>query len=182
MPSLKSARPPTNNLESPPAPTHATAGAPTGWAQPDTNIAGRLRFESFLLELSAFFAKAPTDRVEQGVDLWLEKLARFNGVDRISLWEFDINGSQMHLRHVYCVPDFPKASTTIATAALPWLIEEFRRGRIASCEKIPEDLPATASAEREYMLQLGVKSALGLPVQAGTTIYVVTFMCIRGHR
>jgi PAS domain S-box-containing protein len=160
----------------------ASARSAAGGVQPDANIAGRLRFESFLLELSAFFAKAPTDCVERGVDLWLEKLARFIGVDRISLWECDINGSQMHLRHVYCVPDFPKASTTIATAGLPWLIGEFRQGRITNCERIPEDLPAAASAEREYMTQLGVKSALGVPVEAGTTLYVVTFMSIRGHR
>jgi PAS domain S-box-containing protein len=160
----------------------AIAGTAAGRAQPDANIAGRLRFESFLLELSAFFAKAPTDCVERGLDLWLEKLARFVGVDRISLWECDIDGSQMYLRHSYCVPDFPKASTTLATAAHPWLIGEFRRRRIVSCEKIPEDLPAAASSEREYMTQLGVKSALGVPVEAGTTIYVVTFMCIGGYR
>jgi PAS domain S-box-containing protein len=180
---LKSARPSAISRKQAPAGGKAgSAGSAAGGAQPDANIAGRLRFESFLLELSAFFAKAPTDSVEQGVDLWLEKLGRFIGVDRISLWECDIDGSQMHLRHVYCVPDFPRALTTIATAALPWLIEEFRHGRIASCERIPEDIPATASAEREYMTQLGVKSALGIPVEAGTTIYVVTFMSIRGHR
>jgi PAS domain S-box-containing protein len=160
----------------------ANARSAAGGVQPDANIAGRLRFESFLLELSAFFAKAPTECVERGVDLWLEKLARFIGVDRIGLWECDINGSQMHLRHVYCVPDYPDASTTIATAAFPWLIEEFRHGRIVIGERISEDLPAAASAEREYMTQLGVKSALAVPVEAGTAVYVVTFMCTRGHR
>src|SRR5580698_4751063 len=116
MPSLKSARPPANDLESPPAPTHATAGAPVESAKPDVNIAGRLRFESFLLELSAFFAKASTDCIERGVDQWLEKLALFIGVDRISLWECDIAGGQLHLRHAYSVPEFPKVSTTVATA------------------------------------------------------------------
>jgi PAS domain S-box-containing protein len=160
----------------------AKARSAAGGAQPDTNIAGRLRFESFLLELSAFFAKAPPDCVERGLELWLEKLCRFIGVDRISLWECDINGSQLNLRHAYCIPEFPTVSTTIATATLPWLIEEFRRGRIVSCERIREDIPVAASAERDYLTQLGVKSALGIPVEAGTTIYVVTFMCIRGHR
>jgi PAS domain S-box-containing protein len=180
---LKIARPPAIGRKQASANGNvANARSSAGDAQPDTNIAGRLRFESFLLELSSFFAKAPTDCVERGVDLWLEKLARFIGVDRIGLWECDIGGGQMHLRHVYCVPDFPKASSTIATAALPWLIEEIRHGRIVSCEKIPEDIPAAASAEREYMTQLGVKSALGVPVEAGNKIYVATFMSIRGHR
>src|SRR5271154_1566178 len=131
---LKSARPSAiGHKQAPPNGKAAIAGSAAGRTRPDANIAGRLRFESFLLELSAFFAKAPTDCVERGVDLWLEKLARFIGVDRSSLWECDSNGSQMHLRHVYCVPDFPKASTTIATAGLPWLIGEFRQGRITNC-------------------------------------------------
>jgi PAS domain S-box-containing protein len=177
---LKSPRPSAVGHKKAPANGKVTiASSASESARPDANIAGRLAFESFFLELSAFFAKAPTDCVERGVDLWLEKLARFIGVDRISLWECDIDGSRMHLRHIYCAPDFPKASITIATAALPWLIGEFRHGRIA---RIPEDLPAAASAEREYMAQLGVKSALGVPVEAETTIYVVTFLCIRGYR
>jgi len=180
---LKSARPSGVGREHAPANGKAAkAPSATGGARPDANIAGRLRFESFLLELSAFFAKAPTDCVERGVDRWLEKLARFIGVDRISLWECDVNCSQMHLRHVYCVSGFPKASTKIDPASLPWLIDEFRQGRIVSCERVPDDIPATAVAEREYMRQLGVKSALGVPVEAGTTIYVATFMSIRGHR
>lgn len=179
---MKSGRASGIGHKQPPANGKAAARSAAERAEPDANIAGRLRFESFLLELSAFFAKASTDCVERGVDSWLEKLARFIGVDRIGLWEYDINGSQMHLRHVYSVPDFPEASSTIATAAFPWLIEELRHGRIASCERIPEDIPAAASAEREYMKRLGVKSALGIPVEAGTTIYIVTFIAVSGHR
>ena len=150
--------------------------------RPDANIAGRLRFESFLLELSSFFAKAPTNCVERGIDLWLEKLGQFIGVDRTVLWECASDFGRMHLRHIYRAPDFPEASTTVASAAFPWLIEQYRHGRIVSCERTPDDLPAAASAEREYMTQLGVKSALGIPVEVGATIYVVTFVCIRGHR
>jgi PAS domain S-box-containing protein len=180
---LKSARPSGAGPEHTPGNGKAAkARSAAGGVQPDANIAGRLRFESFLLELSAFFAKAPTDCVERGVDQWLEKLALFIGVDRISLWECDIAGGQLHLRHAYSVPEFPKVSTTVATATLPWLIDEFRRGRIVRCERIREDMPAVATAERDYLARLGVKSALGIPVEAGATIYVVTFMCIRGQR
>ena len=178
---MNSARPPSiRHGELPTNGKAANARSAAAGARPDVNIAGRLRFESFLLELSAFFAKAPTDCLERGVDLWLEKLARFIGIDRISFWECDFD--QMHLRHVYCVPDFPAPATTIATRAFPWLMDEFRRGHIVSSERIPDDLPATAFAEREYMTQFGIKSALGVPVQAGKTIYVVSFMSIREQR
>jgi hypothetical protein len=160
----------------------AIAASAAAGARPDANIAGRLRFESFLLELSAFFAKASTDCIELGLDLWLKKLAQFIGVDRISLWECDIDFGQMHLRHIYCAPGFANPSTTFASTAFPWLIDEFRHGRIVSCERLPEDLPAAASAEREYMSQLGVKSALGVPVEAGTSTHAVTFISMREHR
>ena len=93
MRALTSVRPPANDIESPSARTSADAS--TEWQKPDANIAGRLRFESFLLELSAFFAKASTDFIERAVDLWLEKLARFIDVDRVALWECDADGSQM---------------------------------------------------------------------------------------
>jgi len=174
MPTSKSARPPANNV--------AAAGVPTEWAKPDANIAGRLRFESFLLELSAFFAKASTDGIERAVDLWLEKLARFTGIDRVALWECDTAVDQMHLRHLYSAPDFPVLPTRVSTADFPWLINEFRHGRVACWERIPEDAPESASIERAYMTKIGAKSALGIPVEAGTTTFVLIFMCIRGPR
>jgi PAS domain S-box-containing protein len=180
MPALTSARPPANDIESPSASTSADAS--TEWQKPDANIAGRLRFESFLLELSAFFAKASTDCIERAVDLWLEKLARFIDVDRVALWECDADGSQMHIRHVYFAPDFPPLPTKVFAADFPWLSNEIRQGRVACWERIPEDAPATASLERAYMTQVGTKSALGIPVKAGTTTFVLIFMSIRGHR
>jgi PAS domain S-box-containing protein len=182
MPTTKRARPAANDLDPPPTQTHATAGASTEWAKPNDNTAGRLRFESFLLDLSAFFAKASTDRIDRAVDLWLEKLALFTGIDRIALWESDMDGSQMHTRHVYSAPDFPLLPTRIFTADFPWLINEIRHGRVARWERIPEDAPAVASIERAYMTQIGAKSALGIPVKAGTTTFVLIFMCIRGPR
>ena len=159
-----------------------TAGAPTEWAKPDVNIAGRLRFESFLLELSAFFAKASTDCIEAAVDLWLEKLARFTGIDGIGLWECDMGSGQMHLRHTYSAPDFPQRPTRLPTADFPWLINEFRHGRIACWERIPEDAPVAASVERAFMTQMGAKSALAIPIEAGMTTFVLNFICTRESR
>jgi PAS domain S-box-containing protein len=93
-----------------------------------------------------------------------------------------MDGSQMHARHVYYGPDFPLLPTRILTADFPWPINEIRHGRVACWERIPEDAPAVASIERAYMTQIGAKSALGIPVKAGTTTFVLIFMCIRGPR
>lgn len=151
-------------------------------AKPDANIAGRLRFESFLLELSAHFATARPDSADQSVDEWIEKLARFIGIDRISLWECDRDGVHMRRQHMYSYPGLDSRPAIALRADFPWVSEQYRRGNIVSWERLPEDIPAAAAAEREYVLGAGAKSALGIPIQAGTTLYVLSFTSIRTHR
>jgi PAS domain S-box-containing protein len=143
-------------------------------------IVGRLGFESFLLELSAFFAKAPPDSVERGINDWLRKLTQFIEVDRIGLWECDADGVHLHRRHFCSEPDL-EPPTTI-NAAFPWLNEEYRRGRIVSCARLPDDLPAHATAERAYLIQAGAKSMLGIPLRVGSALYVLSFACARTYR
>ncbi|HEY2678156.1 MAG TPA: PAS domain S-box protein [Steroidobacteraceae bacterium] len=151
-------------------------------AKPDANIAGRLRFESFLLELSAYFAKAPADSVDQGIDEWLKKLGRFIGIDRINLWECEGDGAQMHRRHMYSYPGLRARPPVARSADFPWIIEQYRRGNIITWAKVPEDMPAAASAEITPAILAGAKSVLGIPIQAGSVLYVLSFVSVRKYR
>jgi PAS domain S-box-containing protein len=150
--------------------------------RPEPNIAGRLRFESFLLELSAYFAKATADCVDPAIELWLEKLARFIGADRTSLWECEPDGPHMNRRYVYAALGLQPHSSTALYADFPWVTQEYRQGRIVSWARIPEDVPTAAIAERTHAMRTGAKSMLGIPVQTGTTLYVMTFSCVHAYR
>ncbi len=150
-------------------------------AKPDTNMAKRQPFESFLLELCAYFATAPADGVEKGIDEWIEKLARFMGIDRISLWECDPDGSRMHRAHYYCVPGI-QVNAPAFTIDFPWVYEQYRRGNIIRWEKIPDDVPAAASMERAQLIRTGAKSVLGIPIKAGPQLYILTFTSLLVHR
>jgi PAS domain S-box-containing protein len=154
----------------------------TQTTKPDANIAGRLRFESFLLELSAYFAKAPADSVAQGINHWLEKLGRFIGVDRISLWECEAGGTQIRRHHVFSYPGFRGQPPVASTADFPWIIEQYRRGRIVSWARVPDDMPAAAFAEFTPAVLADAKSALGIPIQTDTALYALSFVCIRNYR
>jgi PAS domain S-box-containing protein len=156
-------------------------GASARRAKPNANIAGRMPFESFLLELSAYFAKAPADCVDQGIDEWLEKLARFVGIDRISFWECDPDGVQMRRHYLYSDPGLACLPSSRSTD-LPWLGEQYRQGKIISWARVPEDIPAFASAERALALLVDAKSVLGIPIQTGTALYVLSSVTVRAHR
>jgi PAS domain S-box-containing protein len=151
-------------------------------ARPEANIAGRLRFESFLLELSAYFAKAPADSLDRGIELWLEKLARFIGVDRTSLWECDPDGPRMTRRYFYYASELQSNLPKVFYVDFPWVIQEYRQGRIVGWARIPEDVPAAAAAELAHSIRVGTKSAIGIPVQTGTTLYVMTFSYLHVYR
>jgi PAS domain S-box-containing protein len=151
-------------------------------AKPDVNIAGRLRFESFLLELSAYFAKAPAESVDQGIDEWLAKLGRFIGIDRISFWESDPGNVHRRRLHLYSFPGLNGCEPTARVSDLPWLDEQYREGKIVSWARVPDDIPAGATAERAYARRMNAKSVLGIPIHTGAVLYVISFASVRGYR
>ena len=146
------------------------------------SIVGRLRFESFLLELSAYFAKAPSDCVDRGIDAWLEKLAAFIGVDRIGLWERDPDGVQMHRRHFYTSLGPAIRTPIMLSTDFPWTSEQYRQGKIIIWERVPEDIPEEAALELTHSLRVGAKSVLGIPLQTGTGMYVLSCSSVRAYR
>jgi PAS domain S-box-containing protein len=151
-------------------------------AKPRANITGRLRFESFLLELSAYFAKTPADGVDRGIDAWLEKLARFIGLDRINLWECDSDGVHMHRQHFYSRPGLKTHPPKLLRTDFPWVSEQYRRGKTVIWERVPEDIPAAAASELAHTKSVGAKSVLGIPLQTGAALYVLSCTCVRTYR
>ena len=76
-------------------------------ARSDTALTQRLRFESFLLELSAAFATVPVGGLAHQIEEWLGRLAEFIDVDRSSLWELDPADGQIRLLYFYSTPGTP---------------------------------------------------------------------------
>src|SRR5277367_4664304 len=151
-------------------------------AKPGNTIAKRPRIESFLLALSADFVKAPADDVDRTIDVWLERLAAFLEVDKIGLWERDVDGTTVHRQHFYSVPGLQSVPSDAAGNDFPWLDEQYRLGRVVNWARIPEDIPAAASAERMEAIRVGAKSVLGIPNHAGGTVCILTFACVRTQR
>jgi PAS domain S-box-containing protein len=140
----------------------------------DAKTAGRLKFESFLVELSAYFAKASAYSGDRGIDEWLEKLAKLIEIDRISLWEADPDGLHMRRQHVFAASAHCIRAPTMARADYPWVSEQYRRGRIVAWNRLPGDVPAEAEAERAEVIRIGAKSVLGIPIHIGKSLFILS--------
>jgi two-component system, LuxR family, sensor kinase FixL len=145
-------------------------------------IRERLCLESFLVTLSAAFAKSTADRIEREINLWVRRLSRFLGVDRISLWEYSSEDSQVHCRLVYSARHLPPLGDVIPRDRYPWLTDQYRRGRNVVWRRIPEDIPPEAAAEREHWLHAGAKSVLGIPMWSGSRLHVIAFASYGGYK
>ena len=142
----------------------------------------RLRFESFLLDLSAAFARAPAHQVAAQIDVWLRKLAVMIRVDRCTLWEIGPEGGEVRLLHTYAAPGLPPPMQGGTAQQMSWVTEQYRRGNVIVWSRIPQDICEAAVGERAWASSIGAKSALCIPMAAGSTTRSIVFVSVKGHR
>ncbi len=142
----------------------------------------RLRFESFLLELSAAFARVTADAVDHQVNTWLGKLAKFIDVDRCTVWELAANGVEVRLLHLYSRPGLSPPPINAVAQDMAWLTDQYRRGNIVAWSRVPEDIPEAAAGERAWAHGLGARSVLCIPIAAGALTRSIVFAAVREQR
>jgi PAS domain S-box-containing protein len=142
-----------------------------------------LRFETLLAELSATFVNLPASQVDSQVELALRRLVDFLGADRGGLAEVLLNPKQVVITHSYHVPGAPADTLTILDEKLPWYTRTIYQGEILRLAALPADLPPDAVREREYCLQVGLKSHVMIPLKVmGSVVGAIGFASFRGYR
>jgi PAS domain S-box-containing protein len=150
--------------------------------QPGTALTQKLRFESFLLELSAAFATVPVGGMAHQIEEWLGKLAEFIGVDRSSLWELGSDDERIRLLYFHARPGIPAPSPEASAGDMRWMTEQYRRGNVVSWSRIPRDIPQRAVGEHAWAKHISAKSVLCIPMSAGPVIRSIVFTCVRQYR
>jgi PAS domain S-box-containing protein len=142
----------------------------------------RHTFEALLAELSAAFVYLPVGEVDQAIDQWLVRLKEFLGVDQILISEFSLDKTQYYITHSTAangIDPFPKS---LARNMFPWYTQQIL-SEINVPMSRPDDLPAEASAERQYCLEIGLKSSLSIPLSIrGSSIGVLVLCSFRSYR
>jgi PAS domain S-box-containing protein len=143
----------------------------------------RHHFEALLAELSAAFVYLPVGEVDEAIDQWLDRLRGFLAVDQILISEFSPDQTQYHITHSTAAPGIPLFPTSIDRNTFPWYTEKILSELNVVLSRIPDDLPAEATAERQYCLEIGLKSSLSIPLSIrGSSIGVLVLCSFRSYR
>ena len=139
----------------------------------------RSRFETFLADLSATFISVSADQVDSQIVAGLRQVVEFLGIDRSGFGELVTDKKKTAITHSYEVPGVPPTPRIYVEAHWPDYACKVREGKAF---RVPEDLPAEATAEREYLAQVGLKSQLTIPLRiAGAIVGAIGFASFRSH-
>jgi signal transduction histidine kinase len=136
----------------------------------------RLRFETLLAELSGTFVNLATDEVDSQIESALERLVELLGVDRGGLAEVLPAQKQLAITHSYQMPGVPPLPRIIGNEQLSWYARTIDHGEIVRFRALPDDLPAEATQERAYCMQVGLKSHVMIPMKVmGSVVGAIGF-------
>ena len=142
----------------------------------------RLKFETLVADLSSRFSGLSEDQIDGEIEVWLRRLVEMLEVDRSSFSEVLPSGG-LSLTHTYGTPGSDAYPKCVAQTELPWLTQQFAAGHIVVLCRVPDDLPAEATAERRHFVEVGMKSGIGIPIFiAGSLVCVLTFVAFRAGR
>jgi DNA-binding CsgD family transcriptional regulator len=140
----------------------------------------RSGFETFLADLSAPFLRVPADQVGSQIVAGLRRIVEFLGIDRSGFGELVANQNQLVITHSYEVPSVPATLRIYVEDHWPDYASKVGEG---AAFRVPEDLPAEATAERAYVAQVGLKSQFTIPLKmAGAVGGALGFASFRSHR
>jgi transcriptional regulator with GAF, ATPase, and Fis domain len=126
------------------------------------------RFEHLLADLSTRFAGVPAERVDGQIDRALELLVGFLGTDRGTFLELLPEAGEVVVTHSWARPGVTTAARSMPVRArFPWYHERLRRGETLCFERLPDELPAEAVAERSYAVGLPMLSHVAVPLRVG---------------
>lgn len=128
-----------------------------------------LKFERLLSELSSRFINLPLTDMQTEVEKGLKAIAHFLDVDQIAIVEFSKDRSQLVTNYSYSRENIQSPVPVLPSENFHYWTEQVTKGNLIIWPTI-EDIPESAEAERQYVLNDGIKSHLAIPLTIGNVI------------
>jgi PAS domain S-box-containing protein len=130
----------------------------------------KLKFEQLLSKLSARFVNLPASDVDTNINDGLQLVNELVDVDEIYILQFQSGKGTAGITHGWFKSGIVrelefKASEFIHV--LPWAGRKIIENEIIVFERMEDELPVEAVNEREYLRQIGLESAVVIPLFAG---------------
>lgn len=135
----------------------------------EASLIERLTFEKFLSDLSTKFISLPEDQVDLNIEQGLGRIAEFLEMDRVTLFEFSPDGTELRSAFSWAGGGITPAPTSVKAADLAWWRIRLLRGEVAFASD-SNDLPDEALPEKEYFRRMGIMSAATVPLMVGGEI------------
>jgi PAS domain S-box-containing protein len=132
-------------------------------------LLGRVKFETFLFDLSRTFIGLSEEKVDVNMERGLAHVAEFLEMDRVTLLEMSRNREEMTVAYSWSAEAVARPVPAITIRHQPWWMGQTLRGEASLVSRV-DDLPAEAALEKEYLRQRGVASAASIPVTVGGEI------------
>ena len=153
-----------------------------GWRRrAERSLTRRLEFETFLAELSANFVTLEAHEVDREIDLGIERLVKFLGVDRGRLWQFSEYQEEFVPTHYWAAPGLAPNPPSPEREQFPWIRSQLLQGKSVAISR-SGDIPEEAQIDRDNLLAAGIKSALCIPLAVGGKFLgALTLSTLRSH-
>ena len=140
----------------------------------------RLRFEALLAELSAGLIHIPAPDIDAALELALQQVGTFLGVDRGNLDEYV--GDAPGIRISWAMRGLEEPPRVMDAGQFPWTAARLARGDLVRFSRLDE-LPDEASIDRASYQRAGTRSKVLLPLRAaGPIVGVLSFSAVREER
>ncbi|HXZ28717.1 MAG TPA: PAS domain S-box protein [Terriglobales bacterium] len=139
----------------------------------------RVALETLISDLSASLVDLPAGAAEKRIHRAFEEMLEFFRLDRVSLWEFSQDRSQMILLHSRHSKGTPSAPARVSARDYDWTASRLLRGESILVHG-PHQLPEAASAVKEFLSQQGIRSWMALPLRReGAVFGALVFVSLR---
>jgi PAS domain-containing protein len=129
----------------------------------------RVKFETFLFDLSRTFIGLPEEKVDVNMERGLANVAEFLEMDRVTLLEMSRNREEMTVAYSWGAEGVVRPVPRIRIRHQPWWMGRTLRGEATLASRV-DDLPEEAALEKEYLRQRGVASAASILSQSAARL------------
>jgi PAS domain S-box-containing protein len=134
-----------------------------------------LEFDSLVSDLSAGFARVPTERTNTEIEKALQMLREFLVLDRVCVYETGPGDDEYQLRFSAGLQNTPASPQSFSRREFPWVVSNLAQGR-NSVMRSGEDLPLDARKEQAYLGEQNHTFVAIVPMRAaGLTVGSLAF-------
>jgi signal transduction histidine kinase/CheY-like chemotaxis protein len=146
------------------------------------SLRARLRFENLIADISTQFINLPGERIADGLQQGLARLAEHAAVDRAYLFRCDPDAQRIERAHVWSRGEAagPVAFEGAMALASRWTLGAYRRQR---CIHVPLVTAMPAGSERTALSERGIRSWLCVPLwRAGRRLGLLGFETVHAEQ